>query len=54
MPSSALILAKGGLMSAEHLGSVPRPPRDATIPALNAPPKDDAATFLTIAAQDSV
>ncbi len=48
----ALILAKVGLISAEHLGIVPRPPRDATIPALTAPPKDDAATFLTIAAQE--
>jgi transcriptional regulator with GAF, ATPase, and Fis domain len=26
------------------------PPRDATIPALTAPPRDDAAGFLTIAA----
>jgi transcriptional regulator with GAF, ATPase, and Fis domain len=48
----ALILAKGALISAEHVGIVPRPPRDATIPALTAPPKDDAATFLTIAAQE--
>ena len=29
-----------------------RPPRDATIPALTAPPRDDAAGFLTIAAQE--
>ena len=48
----ALILAKGALISAEHLGIVPRPPRDATIPALTAPPRDDAAGFLTIAAQE--
>jgi transcriptional regulator with GAF, ATPase, and Fis domain len=33
----ALILAKGALISAEHLGIVPRPPRDATIPGLTAP-----------------
>jgi transcriptional regulator with PAS, ATPase and Fis domain len=48
----ALILARGGLMSGEHLGIVPRPPRDATIPALTTLPKDDAASFLTIAAQE--
>ena len=48
----ALILAKGVLTSAEHLGIVPRPPRDATILALTAPPRDDAAGFLMIAAQE--
>jgi transcriptional regulator with PAS, ATPase and Fis domain len=48
----ALILARGGLISAEHLGIVPRPPRDATIPALTTLPKDDTARFLTIAAQE--
>jgi len=48
----ALILAKGPSISAEHLGIVSRPPRDATTPAAAVPPKDGAATILTIAAQE--
>jgi transcriptional regulator with GAF, ATPase, and Fis domain len=48
----ALILAKGTIISAEHLGIVPPAPRDAATPAAAAPPKDDVATFLTIAAQE--
>ena len=46
----ALILAEGGLVSAEHFG-IASPARDATIPAATAP-KDDADTVLTIAAQE--
>ena len=46
----ALILAEGGLVSAEHFG-IASSARDATIPAPSAP-KDDADTVLTIAAQE--
>jgi transcriptional regulator with GAF, ATPase, and Fis domain len=46
----ALILAEGGLVSAEHF-DIASPARDATIPAPTAP-KDGADTVLTIAAQE--
>jgi transcriptional regulator with GAF, ATPase, and Fis domain len=46
----ALILAEGGLVSAEHFG-IAAPGRDATLPVPTAP-KDDADTILTIAAQE--
>ena len=48
----ALILAEGPLISAQHLGIASPSPRDATTATLAAPPKDDAATTLTIAAQE--
>jgi len=48
----ALVLAEGALISAEHLGIASRPPRDATTAPRPAPPKGDAATTLTIAAQE--
>ncbi len=47
----ALILAEGELISAEHLGVVPRPPRDVTVPAGAAPPAEAPTAMLTIAEQ---
>jgi len=48
----ALVLAESALVSAEHLGIGSRPPADAMTPALATPPKEDASTMLTIAAQE--
>jgi len=49
----ALILVDGGaLISAEHLGIVRRPLRDATTPAVTAAPKEDGTAVPTIAAQE--
>jgi transcriptional regulator with GAF, ATPase, and Fis domain len=48
----ALILAKGALISPEHLGIVPRPVRDAAIRAVTAPPTENPTTMLTLAAQE--
>jgi transcriptional regulator with GAF, ATPase, and Fis domain len=47
----ALILAQGELISAEHLGIVPRPPRDVTVPPGAAPPAEAPTAILTIAEQ---
>jgi transcriptional regulator with GAF, ATPase, and Fis domain len=47
----ALILAEGELISAEHLGIVPRPPRDVTVPAGAAPPAEAPTAMLTLAEQ---
>jgi DNA-binding NtrC family response regulator len=48
----ALILAKGGMIAAEHLGIVPGRTHDPTMPPVTAPPKHDTAAFVTIAAQE--
>ena len=48
----ALILARDGLISPEHLGLVPRPPSDATMPAVTAGPREGETTMPTIAAQE--
>jgi transcriptional regulator with GAF, ATPase, and Fis domain len=48
----ALILARGTRISAEHLGIVPRPPRDAAIATVVAPTIHEPGTMLTIAAQE--
>jgi Nif-specific regulatory protein len=48
----ALILAAGELISAEHLGIVPRAPRDLTIPVVTGPPTEGATAMLTIAEQE--
>jgi transcriptional regulator with GAF, ATPase, and Fis domain len=48
----ALILARGALISAEHLGIVPKPSRDAAVGAVMAPAIEDATAMLTIAAQE--
>jgi transcriptional regulator with GAF, ATPase, and Fis domain len=48
----ALIFAEGALISAKHLGIVPPPVRDATMPAVAAPATEDGTTMLTIAAQE--
>jgi|RhiMetdeSRZDD1v2_1073273.scaffolds.fasta_scaffold117204_4 Nif-specific regulatory protein len=47
----ALIRAAGELISAEHLGIVPRP-RDVTIPAVTSPPMEAVTAVLTIAEQE--
>ena len=48
----ALIVAKGGPITAADLGVVPRPLGDAAVRAVEAPTADDAPTMLTIAAQE--
>jgi transcriptional regulator with GAF, ATPase, and Fis domain len=47
----ALILAEGELISAEHLGIVPQPPRDVTVPDGAVPPAEARAAMPTIAEQ---
>ena len=48
----ALIRAAGELISAEHLGIVPRSPRAVAVPVLATQPADAAAVILTIAEQE--
>jgi len=48
----ALIVADGELISAEHLGIVPRAPCEVTIPAVAAPPAEAPTPMLTIAEQE--
>jgi DNA-binding NtrC family response regulator len=48
----ALILAQGELISAEHLGILPRPPRSVSVPVASIPETEAATTALTIAEQE--
>ena len=48
----AIILTDGASISAEHLGIVRQPPRDAASPAVSAPRSEAPSTVLTIAEQE--